>query len=171
MKSLKLLHTKETIYWTKGRNLLTSVDTKTNLPFYGMTARTKSYVVTVIFLAVFPLESTFWPAQLMFCIYGFQTKIEQLKTTVSLESIGGNISCEGDTKMTSPFRLDTITLYLIRYTLFFWLKIAVRHENLSIKTDCFQVSVCGTRENSDQWILDNTCFSRYPAVQNDVNLT
>ena len=34
----------------------------------------------------------------------------QLKTTVSLENIVGNISCEDDTEMTSPFRLDTITL-------------------------------------------------------------
>ena len=40
----------------------------------------------------------------------FKTKIEQLKTTVSLENIVGNISCEDDTEMTSPFRLDTITL-------------------------------------------------------------
>ena len=31
-------------------------------------ARTKSYVFTEIFLAVFPLETPFWPAQLMFCI-------------------------------------------------------------------------------------------------------
>ena len=36
--------------------------------------------------------------------------IEQLKTTVSLENIVGNISCEDNTEMTSPFRLDTITL-------------------------------------------------------------
>ena len=33
MKSLKLLHTKETIYWTKIQNLLTSADTKINSPF------------------------------------------------------------------------------------------------------------------------------------------
>ena len=74
MKSLKSLYTTETIYWTKGQNLLANVDTKTNLPFYGMIARTKSYVFTVIFLAVFPLEHTFWPVQLMFCIYGFQNR-------------------------------------------------------------------------------------------------
>ena len=75
-----------------------------------MIARTKSYVFTEIFLAVFPLETPFWPAQLMFCIYLFQNKIEQLKTTVSLENIVGNISCKDDMEMTSPFRLDTITL-------------------------------------------------------------
>ena len=74
MKSLKSLHTKETIYWTKGQSLLTSVDTRTNLPFYGMIARTKSYVFTVTFLAVFPLEPTFWPAQFIFCIHGFQNR-------------------------------------------------------------------------------------------------
>ena len=39
-----------------------------------MIARTKGYVFTEIFLAVFPLETLFWPAQLMFCIYGFQNK-------------------------------------------------------------------------------------------------
>ena len=62
----------------KGDNLLNkgsaSVDTKTNSPFYGMIARTKSYVFSEIFLSVFPLEPPFWPAQLMFCIYGFQNK-------------------------------------------------------------------------------------------------
>ena len=30
----------------------------------------------------------------------------------------GNISCEDNTKMTSPFRLNTITLKLFRYTLY-----------------------------------------------------
>ena len=35
---------------------------------------TKSHVFTEIFVAVFPLETPFWPAQLMFCIYGFQNK-------------------------------------------------------------------------------------------------
>ena len=39
-----------------------------------MIARTKSYVFTETLLAVFPLETPFWPAQLMFCIYGFQNK-------------------------------------------------------------------------------------------------
>ena len=40
----------------------------------------------------------------------FRTKIEQVKTTVLLENIAGNVSCEDDTEMTSPFRLDIITL-------------------------------------------------------------
>ena len=40
----------------------------------------------------------------------FRLKIEQLKTTASLENIAENISCEDDTEMTSPFRLDIITL-------------------------------------------------------------
>ena len=55
-----------------GQNLLTSVDTKTNSFFYGMIARTKSYVFTETFLAVFLLESIFSPVQLIFCIYSFQ---------------------------------------------------------------------------------------------------
>ena len=77
-----------------------------------MIARTKSHVFTVIFLAVFPLEPALWPAQTMF----FKTEIEQLRSTVSLENIAGNISCESNMKMSSPFRLDTNTLQLFRYT-------------------------------------------------------
>ena len=75
-----------------------------------MIARTKSYVFTVIFLAAFPLEPAFWPAQFMFCIMFFKTEIEQLRSTVSLENIAGNIPCEWNTKMTSPFGLDGNTL-------------------------------------------------------------
>ena len=40
----------------------------------------------------------------------FKTEIEQLKATVSLENIVGNISPEDNTKMTSSFRH---TLYLL----------------------------------------------------------
>ena len=40
----------------------------------------------------------------------FKTKIEQLKTTLSLANIVGNIASEDDTEMASPFRLDTIKL-------------------------------------------------------------
>ena len=79
-----------------------------------MIARTKSHVFTVIVLAVFPLEPAFWPAQFMFSIMFFKTEIEQLRSTDSLENIAGNISCEGNMKMTSPFGLDT---KLVRYTL------------------------------------------------------
>ena len=57
---------------TLGQNLVTSVDTKTISPFYSMIARTKSYVFTEIFLAVFPLRPPFWPARLMFCIICFR---------------------------------------------------------------------------------------------------
>ena len=71
-----------------------------------MIVRTKSYVFTVIFLAAFPLEPGFWPAQFMFCIMFSKTEIEQLRSTVSLENIEENISCESNTKMTSRFRLD-----------------------------------------------------------------
>ena len=56
-----------------------------------------------------PLDPAFWPAQFMFCIMFFKTETEQLKSTVSLENIAGNISCEGNTKMTSPLRFDTNT--------------------------------------------------------------
>ena len=75
-----------------------------------MIAKTKSYVFTVIFLVVFPLRPAFWPARFMFCIMFFKTEIEQLRSTVSLENIAGNIPYEGNATLTSPFRLDTNTL-------------------------------------------------------------
>ena len=68
MKILKSLHTKETIYWTKGLSLLTSVDTKTSSSFYSMIARTKCYVFTEIFPAVFLMRPPFWPVRIMFFI-------------------------------------------------------------------------------------------------------
>ena len=74
-----------------------------------MIARTKSYAFTVIFLAS-PLEPVFWPARFMFRIMFSKTEIEQLRLTVSLENTAGNISCESNAKMTTPFRLDTNTL-------------------------------------------------------------
>ena len=70
----KLLHTKETIYWTKGQSLLTSVDTRTKFTLLRMIARTKSYVFTVIFHAAFPMEPAFWSARFMFCIMFFQNR-------------------------------------------------------------------------------------------------
>ena len=38
---LKLLYTKETIYYTKGQKCIASANTKTSSPFYGMIAKTK----------------------------------------------------------------------------------------------------------------------------------
>ena len=55
---------------------------------------------------------------LCFVYMVFKTKIEQLKMTVSLENIVGNISCEDDMVMTSPFCLDTITLQFFCYALY-----------------------------------------------------
>ena len=65
-KSYKSVHTKETICWTKGKNLLASADTKTSLPFCGMIVKIKSYVFTETFLALFRLRLPIWPARLMF---------------------------------------------------------------------------------------------------------
>ena len=98
-------------YWAIKRNqsLLTSVDTRTNIPFYCMIAKSKSYVFTVVFLAAFLLEPAFLTTRLMFCIMFSKTEIKQLRSTVSLENVAGNISCEDNTKMTSTFRLDTNT--------------------------------------------------------------
>ena len=69
-----------------------------------------SYVFTEIFLAVFPLEPPIWSAQLMFCIYGFQNKNRAAQNDGFIGEYCGEYSCEDDTEMTSPFRLDTITL-------------------------------------------------------------
>ena len=75
-----------------------------------MIGRTKIYAFTVIFLAAFSLEPVFWPARFIFYIMFSKTEIEKLRSTVSLENVEGNICCESNTKMTSPFRLDTNTL-------------------------------------------------------------
>ena len=69
--------------------------TKANSPFYGMIARIKSYVFAEVFLVVFPLWPPFWPERVnVLHDTVFKTKIEQLKMTVSLEKIVGNISSE-----------------------------------------------------------------------------
>ena len=84
---------------------------KTSSPFYRIIARTKSYVFTEIFLALFPLGPPFWPARLMFCIIWFsKQKSSSSKRRFLLANIVVNISCEDGTEMTSPFPLDTITL-------------------------------------------------------------
>ena len=110
MKSLKSLHIKETIYWTKGQSLLISVDTRTNLPFYGMIARIKSHVFTVIFLAVFPLEPRFWPAQFMFCIYGFQNRNGAAQRDGFIGEYCGESFLWRQHEHDVTFRLDAITL-------------------------------------------------------------
>ena len=119
MKSLKLLHTKKTIYLTKGQIILTNVDIKTNSPFHGMITRTKSYVFTEIFLAVFPLESTFWSGLLMFCIIWFSNKSRAAQNDDFMGEYCGEYFCEDKTEMTSPFCLDTITLIFSLYVISF----------------------------------------------------
>ena len=52
----------------------------------------------------------FGQSGLCFAYMVFIAEIEQLKATVLLESIAWNISCEDNTEMKSPFRLDPITL-------------------------------------------------------------
>ena len=98
----------------KGQNLLTSVDTKTNSPFYGMIARTKSYVFTEIFVDISvsicigdPLLAC--AVNVLYICFSKQ-KLSSSKTMVSLENIARNISCEDDMEMTSLFRVDAITL-------------------------------------------------------------
>ena len=83
-----------------------------------MIARSKSYVFTEIFLAIFLLDTPFWTAQFLFCIYGFQNKNRAAQNVGLLENIAGNISCENNTEMKSAFRLDNITLEFFRYTLY-----------------------------------------------------
>ena len=138
MKSLKSLHTKETIYWTKGQSLLTSVDTTTNLPFYGMISRAKSYVFTVIFLAVFPLESLLLACAVYILHYVFQNR----NRAAQIDSFIGKYCVEHSLWKQQEnlfvWILIHCNLFVIRYI--FWLKIAARYETLSIKTWCFHFS-------------------------------
>ena len=90
-----------------------------------MIERTKSYVFAVIFVAVFPLEPAFLACTVYVLHYVFQNRIKQLRSTVSLENIAGSIPCEGNTKMTSPFCLDTNTespLKITKNAFYFTLK-------------------------------------------------
>ena len=126
MKSFKSLHTKKTTYWTKGQNI--NKRRHQNSPaFYSMIAKTRS--------SLFNWNTSCrisTGAPVLACMINvlhnmlFKTKIEQLKTVVLFENIGGNISCECDTEMMSPFRLDTIysTIIFPLYVTIFWLKIA-----------------------------------------------
>ena len=75
-----------------------------------MIAKTKSYVFPELFLAVFALGPRFWTAQLMFCMYGFQNNNRAAQSDGFIGEYCGNSSCEDDTEMTPPFRLDTNTL-------------------------------------------------------------
>ena len=91
MKSLKSLHRKKTICRTKGQSLLTSAEQicRANLPFYGIIARIKSHVFTATFLAVFPLDPTFWSGQFMFYIHGFQNRNGAAQNDSSIEEYYG----------------------------------------------------------------------------------
>ena len=100
---VKSFHKREAIYWTRGQNLLTSIDTKTSSLFYGMIARTKIYVSTETFLAVFPLRLPFWPAQSIFYLLWFSKHKSSRSTAVSLENIAGNFSCETAWNKHHPF--------------------------------------------------------------------
>ena len=75
-----------------------------------MIAKTKSYVFPELFLAVFALGPRFWTAQLMFCMHGFQNNNRAAQSDGFIGEYCGNSSCEDDTEMTPPFRLDTNTL-------------------------------------------------------------
>ena len=90
---------------------------------YDIIARTKSYIFTEIFLAGFPLRLTFQPARIMFLHdMLFETKIEQLRTRVSLENIAGTIFCEHGAQMLPLFYpliwiLIHCNCFVIRYVL------------------------------------------------------
>ena len=58
----------------KGQNLLSKRSELNNKRRHQNKFTLLRHAFTVIFLAVFPLEPTFWPAQFMSCIYGFQNR-------------------------------------------------------------------------------------------------
>ena len=134
MKSLKSLHTKEIIYLTKGQSLLTSVEIRINLPFYNMIARTKSYVFTAIFLTVFPLEQRFGLRGFCFVLCFPKQKSSNSNRLFHCRILQGIFPVKTIRKWRHLFVWILIhcNLFVIRYM--FWLKIAIRHETLSIKT-------------------------------------
>ena len=126
MKSLKSLHKKEKIYWTKDQNLLTIVDPKTNSLFYGMIARTNSYILLKYLSLYSYWRPRFGLRDNVLHNMVFKTKIKQLKTVVSLDNNARNISCEDGADKTSPFHFGTITFVIFR------LKIASKVSKLSV---------------------------------------
>ena len=145
MKSWRSLHTKETICWTKGESLLTSVDTRTNVSFYGTIAKSKSYVFTLIFLAVFPLEPNGNIPILACAVYVLHIWLSKQKLSSSKQRFHWRI-LQGifPVNITRKWRhlfvwiLLHCNFFVIHYI--FRLKIAIRHETLSIKTCCFHFS-------------------------------
>ena len=79
---------------------------------------------------------------LCFTYMVFNTEIEQLKATVSLKDIAENIFCEDNTKMTSPFRLDTITLQFFRYTLYLLTEDCRKAWNFKYQNLVFSFLIC-----------------------------
>ena len=126
MKSLKSLHEKEKIYWTKDQNLLTIVDPKTNSLFYGMIPRTNSYILLKYLSLYSYWRPRFGLRDNVLHNMVFKTKIEHLKTVVSLDNNARNISCEDGTDKMSPFHFGTITFVIFR------LKIASKVSKLSV---------------------------------------
>ena len=119
----------------KGHNLLSKRSELNNKRRHQNKFTLLRHVFTVIFLAVFPLELTFWPAQFMSCIYGFQNRNWAAQSHGFIgENLWGIFPVTTTQKWCHLF-----TWILLHYIFFvicyiFWLKIAVRHETLSIKT-------------------------------------
>ena len=134
MKSLKSLHTKEIIDWTKGLNLLTSVDTRTNLLFYDMIARIKIYNFTVIFLAAFPLEPVLCLGGLCFALCFPKQKSRSSDGRFHWRMLWGIFPVKATRNWRHLFVWILIHCNLFVICYIFWLKITVRNETLNIKT-------------------------------------
>ena len=82
---------------------------------------------TEIFLAVVPLESPFWPAQLMFCTYRYQNKNRAAHNERFIKEYCGEYFLwrRHGNDVTFLFRY----YYTLIFRYIFQRKIAVRHEN------------------------------------------
>ena len=134
MKSLKSFLTKEIIYLTKGQSSLTSVDIRANLPFYNMIARTKSYVSLWYFLLYFHWSLRFGLRGFCFALCFPKQKSSNSNRLFHCRILQGIFPVKAIRKWRHLFVWILIhcNLFVIRYM--FWLKIAIRHETLSIKT-------------------------------------
>ena len=78
---------------------------------YDMIVRTKIYVFNEAFLAIFPLELSFWPAQLMFCIIWFsKQKLRSSKRRFHWRILRGIFPVKAARKWRQPFLWILITL-------------------------------------------------------------
>ena len=122
---------------------VTSANTKTNPPFLQHDRKDLKLRFHLNIIHSIPTEDPFWACAInILHIMVFKTKLEQLKTTVSLENIAGNISYQCDTEINLFFCANTILQCNFFVLLYYLLtEITKRHDYFSIKSQCFSVFI------------------------------